>query len=70
MIVETEVKVDLSTVFNDMSRTEQEEHVTECLDLLPDNVLSYVLGKYVEYMDEKAMIKELERLGYKVTEDE
>lgn len=69
MVVETEVKVDLDAVFSYMSRTEQEEHVIECLDSLPDNVLSDVLSKYVEYMDEKEMIKELGRLGYTVTEE-
>lgn len=70
MEIETEVKVDLENVFNEMSTTEQEEHVIECLDSLPDNVLTDVLNKYVGYMDETAMINELKRIGYTVTEEE
>ena len=70
MQVEAEVKIDLTDVFNQLSTTEQEEHVIECLDSLPDNVLVDVLNKYVEFIDEKAMIEELKRIGYTITEEE
>ena len=70
MQVETEVKIDLTDVFNQLSTTEQEEHVIECLDLLPDTVLADVLNKFVEFIDEKAMIEELKRIGYMITEEE
>lgn len=69
MTTEVEIKVDLTDVFNQLSTTEQEEHVTECLDSLPDNVLVDVLNKYVEFIDEKAMIEELKRIGYTITEE-
>lgn len=70
MQVEAEVKIDLTDVFNQLSTTEQEEHVIECLDLLPDTVLADVLNKFVEFIDEKAMIEELKRIGYMITEEE
>lgn len=70
MQVETEVKIDLTDVFNQLSTTEQEEHVIECLDLLPDNILADVLNKFVGFIDEKAMIEELKRIGYTITEEE
>lgn len=70
MTTEVEIKVDLTDVFNQLSTTEQEEHVIECLDLLPDTVLADVLNKFVEFIDEKAMIEELKRIGYMITEEE
>jgi len=69
MTTEVEVKVDLTDVFIQLSTTEQEEYVIECLDSLPDNVLVDVLNKYVEFIDEKAMIEELKRIGYTITEE-
>lgn len=63
-----EVEININDAFDSLSRSDQVEFTTYCLDNLTDADLQDVLEQYQSDTSDETLIRILKRRGYKVEE--
>ena len=64
-----EIEIDINRAFDSLSRSDQVEFTTYCLDSLIDADFQDVLEQYYSVTSDETLIRILKRRGYKVEEE-